>query len=222
MTEQTASTSPPSPALALRVDYLFRELEFQVAIETHARDRMETMMQYLLTTIAGVIGAVLVVSRLQVDSKLVLLIAALLIFGFSTSAFYRSCRLRYITTYARVTRNKIRCALVSLGVAEADDLIQWEGNPSGFDKRMLAKLVPLGILCSLLGGVCGVISLLLLFHIQDIAQINGLQAAGLIGSFFILSGCTGLALRRVLRSQKAKSEELITEAAWLQLPDYDL
>ena len=207
----------------LGVEYLLKELEFQVEIETKARDRMENMVQYLLTTIAAVIGATLLINEMQVNSVLLLFIASLLVFVFATSAFYRSCRLRYITTYARVTRNNIRCLLVKSGVSEADQLIELEGNPSGFCKRMLQKLVLLLVLCSLLGGATGVFALLLIFHIKELPiYITSSQQMLLIVVPLVLIIIVGIVLETVLVNQKTKSEQFISDPDWQELPDYDL
>ena len=207
----------------LNVEYLLKELEFQVAIETKARDRMESMVQYLLTTIAAVIGTTLLVNEMQVNSILLLFLASLLVFGFSTSAFYRSCRLRYITTYARVTRNNIRNALKHLGVRDTGLLIKLEGNPSGFCNRMLQKLIILLIICSLLGGVAGSLALLLVFGYEDLSfQITSSQMAMLIVVPLVLTVVIAIVLATVLRIQKHRADQFITDPDWRKLPDNDL
>jgi hypothetical protein len=228
-------TTPIRPRLRQRhnpgldVEYLLKELDFQVAIETRARDRMENMVQYLLATIAAIIGAVLLVNKLQVNNVLLLSIASSLVFLFFCSAYYRSCRLRYITTYARVTRNNIRRSLVKLGINEADHLIEWEGDPSGFCDRMLKKLTALGILCTLLGGITAGLFLLLYFHIKEWPfYFTGSQLTLLIAGPLVLMASVWLLLRIVLQSQKAKSDEIIAKTEWLNEPkwknltDFDL
>lgn len=171
--------SPSNPDLA--GIYFLKELEFQVAIETKARDRMENMVQYLLTTIAAIIGAVLFVNEMQENSILLLFIACFLVFAVSTSAYYRSCRLRYIMTYARVTRNNIRCELKKLGVVDAYRLIDWEGNPSGFCELTVIKLILLMAVCSLLGGITAAFGLMLLFGLKELpADVTGTEQGLLI------------------------------------------
>ncbi len=91
---------------------------------------MENMVQYLYNHCSGD-GAALLVNEMHINGA-VLFTASLLISVFLITAFYRSCRLRYITTYARVTRNTIRSAIEKAGVHEASQLIGLEGNPSGF------------------------------------------------------------------------------------------
>jgi hypothetical protein len=224
MSDLTMPEVQPTNNRGLIVEYLLQELEFQVAIETRARDRMENMVQYLLTTVAAVIGAALLVNEMQVSSILILFIASLLMFVFSTTAFYRSCRLRYITTYARVTRNNIRCALRKLGIPEADQLIEWEGNPSGFCKLMLNKLIWLMFLCILLGGVTGISALMLIIFLINRWPIflSGSELAMLIVVPLGLMVVIGIVLGMVLKSQKSKSDQLITDPDWRNLPDYDM
>lgn len=223
MTESIVSESQPPSNPAAEVEYLLKELDYQVDIETKARDRMENMMQYLLTTIAAVIGAALLVNQLQANSTLLLFIATLLVFILSTAAFYRSCRLRYILTYARVNRNNIRCCLIDLGVPEADRLIEWEGNPSGFGKRMLTKLYWLMGLSCFLAEISGVLALLLIFHITVWpASLTNTQLVSLIVAPLILVIVIGIVLGIVLKNQKSKSDQLITDPGWQNLPDYDM
>jgi uncharacterized membrane protein HdeD (DUF308 family) len=212
-----------SKTIDSNVEYLLRELEFQVAIETRARDRMENMVQYILTTIAAVIGAALLVNEMQVNSVLLLFIASLLMFLFSTSFYYRACRLRYITTYARVTRNKIRCALRDLEIPEADQLIEWEGNPSGFGTRMMSKLNWLLALCCLLGGATSIFAILLVFHVTGLPiDLSSAELTILIFFSLIATVIIAYVLRVVLNSQKSKSDELITDPDWQSLQDFDM
>jgi len=181
------------------------------------------MVQYLLTTIAAVIGAALLVNEMQVNSVLLFFITSLLLFLFSSSAFYRACRLRYITTYSRVIRNNIRCALKELGIGEADQLIEWEGNPSGFSIRMEINLTWIMILCCILGGVTGIFALMLIYHLNGWPiYLTGSQLVFLIVIPLVLMVIIGILLRIVLKSQKSKSEQLITDPNWRDLPDYDM
>jgi len=205
------------------VDYLLKELEFQVAIETKARDRMENMVQYLLTTIAAVIGAALLVNEMQINGALLLFTASLLISVFLITAFYRSCRLRYITTYARVTRNTIRSALEKANIHEASQLIGLEGNPSGFGKRMLQKMIILLASSSVSGGLTCVFALLLIFHLNHLPLVvTGSQATVLIVLPLSLTAIIAATLGIVLTSQKKRADEFISNPVWRALPDYDL
>ena len=223
MSDSTESEIQSPDTIGLNVEYLLRELEFQVALETRARDRMENMVQYLLTTIAAVIGAALLVNEMQVNSVLLFFIAFLLMFVFSTSAFYRACRLRYITTYARVTRNKIRNSLRNLKIPEANGLIEWEGNPSGFCERMLSKLNWIMFLCCFLGRATGITALMRIFRVKELPiYLSNSQLALLIVIPLVLMIVIWYVLSRVLRSQKSKSDHLITDPDWKNLPDYDM
>lgn len=213
----------PAFQTGLNLEYLLKELEFQVSIETRARDRMENMVQYLLTTIAAVLGAALLVNEMQVNSALLFFIASFLMFVFSTSAFYRACRLRYITTYARVTRNKIRRSIETAGIQEANQLIEWEGNPSGFCSRMLRNLVSLMWICCLIGGASGFFALLLVFDITSWPRtVAGFQLVWLV--ILPITAIVGarIVLGVVLKNQKSKADQLITGFEWRNLPDYDL
>ena len=42
------------------IAYLLKELEIQFEIESKVRDRVEQMVQYLLTTLAAIIGGTLI------------------------------------------------------------------------------------------------------------------------------------------------------------------
>ena len=212
---------PSNPELAGM--YFLKELEFQVAIETKARDRMENMVQYLLTTIAAIIGAVLFVNEMQENSILLLFIACLLVFAVSTSAYYRSCRLRYIMTYARVTRNNIRCELKKLGVIDAYRLIDWEGNPSGFCKLTVIKLTLLMAVCSILGGTAAVFGLMLLFGLKELpADVTDTEQVLLIAIPLTIMILLGIGLEAMLLFLKQRSGKFIIDPKWRRLPDYDL
>jgi len=84
---------------APEVEYLLKELEIQAVIESKARDRVEQMVNYFLTTIAAIICAVLIVTELKSNALSVVFLAALLVFVFSISVFYRFLRLRRIITH---------------------------------------------------------------------------------------------------------------------------
>ncbi len=203
--------------------YFLKELEFQVAIETKARDRMENMVQYLLTTIAAIIGAVLLVNEMQENSILLLFIACLLVFAVSTSAYYRSCRLRYIMTYARVTRNNIRCELKKLGVNDAHRLIDWEGNPSGFCKLTVIKLTLLMLVCSILGGTAAGFGLMLMFGLKELpANITITEKVLLIVIPLTITILFVIGLEAMLLYLRKRSGQFITDPKWRRLPDYDL
>ena len=47
------------PITENEVAYLLKELEIQFEIESKARDRVEQMVQYLMTTLAAIIGGTL-------------------------------------------------------------------------------------------------------------------------------------------------------------------
>jgi hypothetical protein len=220
-------TKEPEPALAskpdVEVQYYLKELEFQFEIETKARDRVENMVQYLLTSFAAIIGAVLLVNEMQGNLLLLLFIATLLVFTVSISAFYRMCRLRYIITYARVTRNHLRGMMEDLGVRKAGQLIRFEGNPSGFSERMTINLKVVLALCSLLGGAAGVFGLLLIFRETGwLAAQAGFQRVVVILAPAAVTALVAGTLWAILHNLKRKAEKLITEADWRKLPDREL
>lgn len=146
------------------IQYLLQELEFQHVIETKARDRVEGMVQYLLTTIVAIIGGVLLVNELKVNIDLLIFIALLLLFSVMTSAFYRTCRLRFIVTYARVIRINIRKMICNIGIQQANRIIEMEGKPSGFGKRVYIGLKFFWLACSFVGGFAGYFGLKLILQ----------------------------------------------------------
>lgn len=84
-TAETVSQLPSNQSLD--VEYFQKEFGFHVAIETKARDRTENMVQYLLTTIAAIIGGVLLVNEMKANNILLLFVASSLVFTVSTSVF---------------------------------------------------------------------------------------------------------------------------------------
>lgn len=223
MSETTEIISQPSSNQSLDVEYFLKEFDFHVAIETKARDRTENMVQYLLTTIAAIIGAVLLVNEMKANNILLLFVASFLVFTVSTSVFYRACRLRYIITYARVIRNNIRCILKGFGIRETDRLVEWEGNQSGFSNRMQINLTLFMSICSLLGGVTGVLGLMLVFQVSEWpVRITSSQQVLLIVIPICLVILIGVTLELILVNLKNKADRLITDPAWKSLPDYEL
>lgn len=139
---------------AFQLEYLLKELEFQVAFEGHARDRAEQMVSYLLTTIAAILGAVLLIVQNEAYYLLVAFIAAFLIWMFSAFAFYRVCRLRNAITHARLNRRLIRRSLEQIGLKQAASIVAIEGPPSGFSLRLVINVNIIGAISSLAGGLC--------------------------------------------------------------------
>jgi hypothetical protein len=223
MTIPNLPAIPPAASPDLSMEYLFRELDYQITIEAKARDRTENMMQYLVTSIAAILGAVLLFTGIKFTSVMLWLIISLLVLVVSISFFFRSCRLRYLTTYARVNRNKIRLELENLGISQASLLIGWEGNPSGFGKRMLDKLIMLVAFCSLLGSLTGLFSLLFWLGITEFPlSIPAGQTSVVIAVPILVAVLIASWLGIVLYKQKKNSDELITVRSWLSLKDYDL
>jgi hypothetical protein len=142
------------------VNYLLRELEFQIDLETKARDRTENMVQYLLTTVAAVIGAALLVINDRLNIFVVLFLASLLISLFAASTFYRFCRLLYVISYAKINRYQIRQRLIDLGLTEASLAIKFEGKPSAYSIRMVLGMCALGFICSTLNALTGLFFLM--------------------------------------------------------------
>ena len=201
--ENTTSSNP-----VLGVQYLLTELDFQVAIEAKARERVENMAQNLLATIAAVIGAVLLGNQMQVNKVQLWFVASFLLLIFTITWFSRFCRLRYITTYSRVNRNKIRYAISLLDIPEANKLIKWEGNPSGFGKRMMVEGWSLLGLSCLLGGASGGLALMLIYHINKWPfDITSAQWVLLVMVPLILMVVIGIVLRKALMDQKSKSNQ---------------
>ena len=126
-------------------------------------------------------------------------------------------------TYARVTRNNIRCELKKLGVIDAYRLIDWEGNPSGFCKLTVIKLILLMAVCSLLGGTTAAFGLMLLFGFKDLPiNVTDTEQVLLIVIPFTITILLGIGLEAMLRFLKKRSGQLITDPKWINLPDYDL
>jgi hypothetical protein len=111
------------------------------------------MVSYLMTTIAAILGAVLLIVQNAANYLLVAFIAALLIWMFSAFSFYRVCRLRNAITHARLNRRLIRSALEKAGLTLAASIAAIEGPPSGFSRRMVINLNVIGAISSLAGGL---------------------------------------------------------------------
>lgn len=122
---------------ALQIEYLLKELEFQVAFEANARDRAEQMVSYRMTTIAAILGAVLLIVQNAANYLLVAFIAALLIWMFSAFSFYRVCRLRNAITHARLNRRLIRSALEKAGLTLAASIAAYLNS-----ERMIRRFMP--------------------------------------------------------------------------------
>lgn len=124
------------------------------------------MVQYLLTTIGAVIGAVFLVTGLTENGMLVVFLALLLVFTFAVTTFYRFCRLRNIISHTRASRYLIRYALQELGIAQVKWMMLKDGARTGFSARVNRWLTGLAGGCSLLGAAL------------SISLVANLQAAG--------------------------------------------
>jgi hypothetical protein len=221
VTEQK-STLPDNPDYG--VQYLLTEIEYQDAIETKANDRMENMVQYLLTLVVASIGAIPLVAEFQFNWLLFISIACLLVLVVSVSAFYRTCHLRYVITNARVKRNYIRGLLSDLGVQETNRLIKLEGVPTGFSIRVVRSLVLYVVIISIIGGFTGA------FMIMNVFQSTGgttqittsPSQIFVMMAFFIFTCFTGITLGAVLLNYRQKSDKLIIDSKPDNLSDYDL
>lgn len=207
------SEQPMSKSVSsTEVEYLLKELEIQVAIESKARDRVEQMVNYFLTTIAAIIGAVLLVTELKSNPLLVIFLAAFLIFIFAVSLFYRFCRLRRIITHTKLNRRLIRNQLIKSGLNQASFLINIEGEPTGFSNRMVRNLKGLVVLCSLLGAVVVVFGILLLSTIfEQFTSLPTNQVVLLIVSASIGFIITSVPLFLILNNYNKYANDLIIE-----------
>lgn len=157
MGHQTMNNTPDNSV----IEYLLKELEFQVGIESKARDRVEQMVNYFLTTIAAIIGAVLLVTELKSNALLVVFLAVFLLLIFGISVFYRFCRLRRIITHTKLNRYRIRLEIEKIGIKQAEVMQDIEGDPTGFSYRMSRNIVMLAIICGCLGAAVFVLGIAL-------------------------------------------------------------
>jgi hypothetical protein len=194
------------------VEYLLKELEIQVAIESKARDRVEQMVNYSLATIAAIIGAVLIVTELKSNALLVVFIAVLLVFVFSISVFYRFCRLRRIITHTKLNRRLIRKQLIEMGLDQASFLLEIEGEPTGFSDRMVRNLYGLVFLCSLLGALVVTLGLAMAASVLDkTADVSSNQLHFFIIAAIVGFGITVFPLIVILDNYREYAEDLIEE-----------
>ena len=172
------------------IEYLLKELEFQVEIESKARDRVEQMVNYFLTTIAAIIGAVLLVTELKSNALLVVFLAVLLLLIFGISVFYRFCRLRRIITHTKLNRYRIRLEIEKLGIKQAEVMQDIEGDPTGFSYRMSRNIVMLALICGCLGAAVFVLGIALApTTLESMATISVNQFL-----FYVLAAIVGFAI----------------------------
>jgi hypothetical protein len=213
MTEVSEATNPTSTTLATltasECEYLLGELGIQTGIEERARDRAENMMNYLLTTIAAIIGAVLLVTEIKSNGSLVIFVGALLLFLFSVAAFYRLCRLCLIISKTKLSCYQIRKRMQDSGAMVPPLLITTVGEMTGFYPQMVRNLVVLMCVCSFLAGLTFILGYALLkdtFHILQVSINNDLP-------YFIIAGTAGFALTftllwAILRTYRKWADEL--------------
>lgn len=185
----------------MEVQYLLKELEIQFSIEAKARDRAEQMLQYLLTSIAAIIGAVLFLLPSMGSPIPIVFLAMLLIFVFGVSSFYRTCRLRNIITQTRLTRYLIRDALYQGKVKQARLLMNTDKDLTGFSEAIVRNLSVIALVCSLFGALVFALTGILL--IQELigvslSQLNDWILPGILAVVGFL--VTFTALRLILRN----------------------
>jgi hypothetical protein len=208
----TLETTVPTYISTIEVDYLLKELEIQTNIEERARDRTEHMMNYLLTTIAAIIGAVLLVSEIKTNGWLVVFIGALLLYIFSITAFYRLCRLRWIISQTKLSCHLIRNRLKVLGAEVPPLLIRTEGETTGFYPRMFRNLVFLIIVCGFFGVLTFILGYALLkdtFRILRNSTANASLNYVLVG--IVGFTITAIPLWIILKDYRKWAEELFDE-----------
>jgi hypothetical protein len=134
------------------MEYLLAELAVQSSIEEKARDRAEQMVQYLLTSLAAIIGAVLLLTDIERQVNMVIFLALVLIYIAAVSTYYRFCRLLTIVTRARYSRFHLRKRLGELGIASARIILRMEGRVTGFTPRMRRGLKIMAVVTGLIGA----------------------------------------------------------------------
>jgi hypothetical protein len=188
-------------------------LDFQVAFKSNARGRAEQMVSYLLTTIAAILDAVLLIVQGGENYLLISLTAALLIWMFSAFSFYRVCRLRNAITHARLNRRYIRSALEQAGLTPAASIIAIEGQPSGFSWRIVLNLNVIGAISSLAAGLS--VALFWALFQPDLALFPSLTGDRPYLNYVLLAlvGFLGtmIVLVRVYRSYYFNSERMIAK-----------
>jgi uncharacterized membrane protein YphA (DoxX/SURF4 family) len=195
---------------APEVEYLLKELEIQVGIESKARDRVEQMVNYFLTTIAAIIGAVLIVTELKSDALSVVFLAALLVFVFSIFVFYRFLRLRRIITHTKLNRYLIRKQLIESGLDQALFLIEIEGEPTGFSDRMVRNLKGLVFICGLSGALVMTLGIAMASsYLDKISAVSGNQSLNFIFAAIVGFGITIIPLSVILKNYREYAEELM-------------
>jgi hypothetical protein len=195
---------------APEVEYLLKELEIQVGIESKARDRVEQMVNYFLTTIAAIIGAVLIVTELKSDALSVVFLAALLLFVFSIFVFYRFLRLRRIITHTKLNRYLIRKQLIQSGLDQALFLIEIEGEPTGFSDRMVRNLKGLVFLCGLLGALVMTLGIAMASsYLDKITAVSANQSIIFMIAAIVGFGITIIPLSVILSNYREYAEELM-------------
>lgn len=189
--------------------YLLKELEIQFEIESKARDRAEQMVQYLLTTLAAVLGATLILVQTY-SVLLMMFFGVLLIYLFSATSFYRTCRLRNIITQTRLARYLIRNELQEGEVKQAHLLVGIDEELTGFSRRMIHNLHWFVVICGILGGFVFYLGGKTL--IQEFAlftQISALRTILLVLLVVVGLSGTSFGLSLVLRHFEKISEKLL-------------
>ena len=197
------------PITENEIAYLLKELEIQFEIESKARDRVEQMVQYLMTTLAAIIGGTLILVQAY-DLISLLFFASLLIYIFSVTSFYRTCRLRTIITQTRQARYLIRSELHAGNVNQAFLLSGIDQEQIGFSDRMINSLHVFAFACGALGGLVfflGVKYLIEEFNL--LPQFSDTRY--ILCVFAALVGCIGTSyvLIRVVRNFQQISDKLI-------------
>ena len=158
---QEIKSQSVEPINDLELQYLLKELQIDFDIEAKARDRAEQMVQYLLTSIAAIIGAVIFLLPSMGSPISLIFLAVLLIYIFGIISFYRTCRLRNIITHTRLTRYLIRDTLYQGDIKTARLLAETEESLTGFSQRFVRNLLGIVVVCSSIGAVLLVIAGLL-------------------------------------------------------------
>ena len=189
--------------------YLLKELEIQFEIESKARDRAEQMVQYLLTTLAAVLGATLIL--VQTYSVLLMrFFGVLLNYLFSATSFYRTCRLRNIITQTRLARHLIRNELQEGEVKQAYLLVGIDEELTGFSRRMIHNLRWFMAICGILGGFVFYLGGKTLIQEYNLFTQIAVSRAGFL-VLLVLVGLLGTSfgLSLVLRHFEKISEKLL-------------
>lgn len=190
----------------LEVEYLFKELELNTDAEKVIVDSADQMVQFFLTALTAILGAVLLVLQIKGDflvRTLMVLLGSTAILAFGIFVFTRACVFRERLTLVRLKLFLIRRMLLDYGIRSVRLVLPVDTeSPIGFSSHLVNFLTVFSAFCGLSASIAMVAGIATLLYLNGRPIFDSsitywvLYALPALLGFLIVLGTLQFALKR--------------------------